>query len=376
MKKLISILLLTTLALSLFVGCKKETTPLITIEDENVTIEEVKFYLDSMQQQYEAQFGEDILFTEFEGKTIGETLKDEALEAAVAVNLCAYIAKERGITLDDETIEQIKENSKNYFESLDEESIKTNNFSLELIENIITDNFLREKLVEEVGEEATIDEAQLNEDLELLAAQDPFYEAIKEYGYDATNVRAKHVLIKTIDESGLPLSEEDKTKSYEKAQEVLERANNGEDFATLVKEYSEDPGSLATDGEYTFGRGEMVAEFEEAAYSLEPGEISDIVETSYGYHIIKLEEKDVEPTEEQIQERKDYEAQVISYVEDMQKNAAFETEYEKWREEYNITIDEETWESVIVKGQTGENQLTENELTEELDSTTEEDTQE
>ncbi|NOZ28940.1 MAG: hypothetical protein GXP39_12935 [Chloroflexi bacterium] len=77
------------------------------------------------------------------------------------------------------------------------------------------------------------------------------------------------------------------------AQELVERLRAGEDFAKLAEEYSDDPGSKASGGDLGwFGRGRMVPEFEEAAFSLEPGQISDPVKTPFGYHIIQVMEKD------------------------------------------------------------------------------------
>ncbi len=74
-------------------------------------------------------------------------------------------------------------------------------------------------------------------------------------------------------------------------EKLLERARKDEDFAALAKEFSEDPGSKSKGGEYTFARGQMVPAFETAAFSLKTNQVSDIVTTPYGYHIIKLYEK-------------------------------------------------------------------------------------
>ena len=82
-----------------------------------------------------------------------------------------------------------------------------------------------------------------------------------------------------------------KNEKHKLAEDLLKRARAGEDFAKLAKEYSEDPGSKDNGGEYTFPRGKMVPEFESAAFSLKTNQVSDIVTSQYGYHIIKLLEK-------------------------------------------------------------------------------------
>ncbi len=105
-------------------------------------------------------------------------------------------------------------------------------------------------------------------------------------------VRASHILIGTRDAAtGNELSEELKKAKLKQIEDLRKRAVAGEDFAKLAKEFSEDPGSKDNGGEYTFGRGRMVPEFEAAAFSLNTNQVSDVVTTPYGYHIIKLSEK-------------------------------------------------------------------------------------
>jgi peptidyl-prolyl cis-trans isomerase C len=107
-------------------------------------------------------------------------------------------------------------------------------------------------------------------------------------------VRASHILLNTIDpKTHSELTEDQKTAKHKEMEGLLKRARAGEDFAKLAKEYSEDPGSKDKGGEYTFPRGQMVPvpEFEAAAFSLSTNQVSDIVTTQFGYHIIKLNEK-------------------------------------------------------------------------------------
>jgi peptidyl-prolyl cis-trans isomerase SurA len=87
------------------------------------------------------------------------------------------------------------------------------------------------------------------------------------------------------------VSEEKKAKVKAELQVILDRIKNGEDFGALAKEFSQDPGSAQFDGDLGyFARGMMVPEFDAAAFALEVGEISEIIETQYGYHFLKTTE--------------------------------------------------------------------------------------
>ena len=97
-------------------------------------------------------------------------------------------------------------------------------------------------------------------------------------------VRASHILFKT--------DGKDDAAVKAKAEDVLKQARAGADFAELAKKYSEDDASAKNGGDLDyFGKGRMVPEFDQAVFAMQPGQISDLVKTQYGYHIIKLTDK-------------------------------------------------------------------------------------
>lgn len=111
-------------------------------------------------------------------------------------------------------------------------------------------------------------------------------------------VRARYIMIKVDAE----MDETAKQDARKKAEEILNQVRNGSDFAALAKEHSDDQTSRSRGGYLGwFGRGSMLPEFEAAAFALQSGETSEIVETSRGYYLIKVEERkegEVKPLEE------------------------------------------------------------------------------
>src|SRR5213594_1897542 len=100
-------------------------------------------------------------------------------------------------------------------------------------------------------------------------------------------VRARYILIKAAADAGADA----KAAARKKAEEILAKVKAGADFAALAKERSEDPGSAANGGDLgLFARGRMTPAFEEAAFALQAGGLSDVVETPFGFHVIKVEE--------------------------------------------------------------------------------------
>jgi peptidyl-prolyl cis-trans isomerase D len=115
-----------------------------------------------------------------------------------------------------------------------------------------------------------------------------YYELHKEEQFsEPEQVRARHILVKVAADA----SPETKAAARKKAEELLDKVKAGGDFAALAKKNSDDPGSAAQGGDLgSFPRGRMAPAFEAAAFALEPGGVSDVVETPFGFHIIKVEE--------------------------------------------------------------------------------------
>jgi hypothetical protein len=101
-------------------------------------------------------------------------------------------------------------------------------------------------------------------------------------------IKARHVLLR-LPGDATPAQRDSVTKL---AQSIRDRARGGADFATLAKQYSQEPGAQQSGGDLGFfGKGQMVAPFEQAAFAMKVGEVSDVVETPFGLHIIKVEDK-------------------------------------------------------------------------------------
>jgi peptidyl-prolyl cis-trans isomerase C len=101
-------------------------------------------------------------------------------------------------------------------------------------------------------------------------------------------IKARHILIQVPKEA----PDEEKKKLKEKADEVLKKIKAGEDFTKLAADFSDDPGTKSKGGELGFfSKGSMVPAFEQAAFALKPGEVSEVVETDFGFHVIKVDEK-------------------------------------------------------------------------------------
>ncbi|MGI5920999.1 MAG: peptidylprolyl isomerase [Syntrophomonadaceae bacterium] len=202
-------------------------------------------------------------------------------------------------------------------------------------------------------------EAELNKYYEQYGGQDAFNQTLAMSGYTLDDVKqdvvktlqAKKLLkprikitekeLKTyFEENKAAFVQEEQVKASHilvetetKAKEVKRKLDNGEDFSKLAREYSADTATKDNGGDLGFfSRGEMVAEFEEAAFSLNVGEVSNPVKTEYGYHIIKVTDK----KEAQEANYESSKKEVREAVLDQKMSAQFDSWIKKLYDKYNV----------------------------------------
>ncbi|NDL66721.1 peptidylprolyl isomerase [Anaerotalea alkaliphila] len=349
MKRTIALGLTLVLMLAALSGCagKGADEVVMRIDGTEIMKNEVDFYLRQVEGMYEQTFGPDIWDMEVEeGKTLEQATLEGIKDTVIRSNILVVKAQEMDLAPTAEEQTSIDAEAKQYFESMDAAFIKDNQITLDLVKKMFLSEFLSNKVYQEATKDLEIDQDLVEDTL----AMDTTYQGILEDGAENYNrtVRAQHILIKTVDDSFNPLGEAEAAEAKAKAEEVLAKAKAGEDFAALVQEYSQDTASLESDGELTFGRSEMVPEFEQAAYSMQLGEIRGLVETTYGYHILKLNEV-IPATAEGVKSAEDQLAQIRTSAEDNQKRQAFNEILEGWVEESIVELDQKVWDKVKVQ---------------------------
>lgn len=282
MKKILTLALCVMMTVSL-IGCSASKKAVAIVNGKEITLENYEKLLSLNKSSMESYYGSDIWSTKMEeGKTYEQTLREMVLETMISSEVVYQQSEKEKVAPTDE---QVQEQIDSFNESIKDDT----EYQQELKNMGINEDFLRFQFARDLAntnlQEKFQNEVKISED-----EMKKYYEENKESFYTDT-VTASHILLKTQDDKGKELSDEKKKEAKAKAEEALAKVKSGEDFAEVAKKYSQDT-SASNGGELgTFGRGQMVTKFEDAAFSMKPGEISDIVETEYGYHIIKVTER-------------------------------------------------------------------------------------
>ena len=286
MKKRLAIILSSLLCIS-SVGCSSKlnsTDVVATVNGNDITVKQFQSTLALYKQSLESMYGSTIWDTEVEeGVKYKDKFKDIMLDQMIDIEaVCEQARKEKLVPTKEEVDKAFNDLKKNI--DADKE------YKNELKEMGIDDTYLRNQQEQDLIIQKYKENFDKNVKITDEEMKKYYDEHKKDYYKDEVN--ASHILISTVDDNGKPLSEAKKKEAKKKAEEVLKKAKSGEEFSELAKEYSDDPGSAANGGDLGyFTKGQMVQPFEEAAFSLKPGEISGLVESEYGYHIIKVYDK-------------------------------------------------------------------------------------
>lgn len=284
------------------------------IETSTCTLPELVVYLTTIQNKYESVYGTEIWNTNADGVTLEENVKNIALAQIAQIKTMNLMAQKYEVSLDEEEKARAENAAQAYYDTLNDKEIELMGVSREMIGKLYTELALAEKMyqytIKDINPEISDDEAR--------------------------TITVQHILVKTyaLDGTGkkIEYTENARQDAYEEACEALKAARQEDaDFDELIRKYSEDDKST-----YSFGKGEMDPAFEEAAFNLGTGEISDIVETEYGYHIIKcINTFDREETD----------ANKIKIVE-QRREEAFGKEYDAYVDTLTRNLNEELWNTV------------------------------
>ncbi|HPS26673.1 MAG TPA: peptidylprolyl isomerase [Bacteroidales bacterium] len=220
-----------------------------------------------------------------QGSTKGPGLKCQILEEVMFQKLLLTQAEIDSITVTEKQVESELDRRMRYFieqigskEKLEEYFKKTVLQIKEEMRSKIRDYLLIQNV-----------QAKLTQDVKITPTEvTEFFNAVSP---DSLPLVGSQIEVAQIVKKPV-IGQEEVNKVKEKLNGLRERVLKGEDFATLANLYSEDPGSMTKGGELGFvGRGELFTEFEAAAFSLKPGELSPIVKTQKGYHIIQMIER-------------------------------------------------------------------------------------
>jgi peptidyl-prolyl cis-trans isomerase C len=249
-------------------------------------------------------------------------LQEQVLDQMIAEELIYQEGLEQGVEADEELVEGQFEQMRSQFE--------TDEAWQEAMANLGTDEI---ELREQLERNAIIQEmvAQTTSDVGNITEEDvqTFYEENPQFFEQGEQVAARHILISTQGVTDEEVLEEKRAQ----AEEIKAELEAGADFATLAQERSEGPSASRGGDLGTFGRGQMVPAFEEAAFNLEEGEISAIVETQFGYHIIEVTDRidggttplaEVRPNIQQYLAQQRQQEAINEYIETLREGAEVE----------------------------------------------------
>ena len=316
LKKILSIIMASVLAISMSACTKK--SPVATVNGVDITLEKYQDTLNAYKVTFENMYGKDVWNQQVEGdKTRGDEFKEDILNRMIQDELVYQKSEDKKLVPSDEEVNKQYDEFKKSIGDNGEYIKKLKDAGID--EAFLKDQMKKDVAIQNYSAEYIANLKTSNDDL------NKYYNDKKEE-FRKEEVKASHILISTQDAEGKALSDKDKANKKKEAEDILAKIKAGEDFEDLAKKYSNDPGSAKNGGDLGFfAKGVMVAEFENTAFSLEKGKVSDLVESEFGYHIIKVTDKvnEIKPfaeVKDEIKEKIEQE-KYNAHINEIQKNS-------------------------------------------------------
>ena len=249
-------------------------------------------------------------------------LKNQVLEGLIEREILIQESRKAGINISDQKVdEQLAKIKKRY---PDENEFKNALSQMDLSEDDVKNQIKHGLAIRELIDKQITDKVVIT-DKESKA----FYDGNPQLFKQPEQVKASHILIK----ADANADEAKKAEAKKKIKEVQQKLKDGGDFSALAKEFSEGPSNVKGGDLGYFNRGQMVKPFEDAAFAMQPNEVSDIVETRFGYHLIKVYDKkpeqvlayaDVKDKLNEHLKKEKVAKQASEYVAKLRKNAKIE----------------------------------------------------
>ena len=322
-RRICGLVLALMLCLTCFAACSSARVVFTTgygedevfrIDSAVCTLPEFMIYLTNTQNQYENVYGPEVWKISLDGVTLEENVKEMVLAKIAQIKTMYLLAQSKGVELTETEQGQVEQAAREYFRSLNDTEVELLGVDLDIIVRLYREYALADKvyqyIIQDINPEISDDEAR--------------------------TITVQHILLRTYVNDGtgnrVTYTDDLKENVYRRACAIREQAVSGEySFLDLASRYSED-----TTVTYSFGKGEMDEAFEAAAFALETDEISQVVESESGYHIIKcINTFDREQTD----------ANKLEIVEDRRREV-FGQEYNAFVEKLNRGLNEKLWQNV------------------------------
>jgi peptidyl-prolyl cis-trans isomerase C len=300
---------------------KTESLVVVKVNSEEITEEEVAKEANRLLQQMTRERGH------FEVESLRPQAREQAVSNLVNRNLLEQAAEAGGYSGDPEKAMERIQQIRDRFDTEED-------YQNQLASSGVTEEELEEEMIEGTKIEALIDEwiSGVGE-IEDSEAKEYYNDNIEQF-QNPQRVRASHIVLRVDSNT----TEQERIAKREQLAGIRRDIEQGADFAEMAIEHSEGPSSSRGGDLGFFGRGQMVKPFEEAAFNMEKGELSDLVESRFGYHLIKVTDRQEAGTTP-FDEAKE---QIKNILQNSKKREVFEEHLDSLREASNIEYADST----------------------------------